>query len=107
LADPSNASAWLARAERGDVLLVSIDDMVDHDYSSIAIGGRRGESSRWLELWADSTTKVFRRTLGPSGTMRNGTLQFNDQIRFPLKPLIGPWALRPTAHETIAPVAIY
>ncbi len=53
------------------------------DYSWIAIGPRRGplgESTRWPELSSDYTTKIFRHTPGPSGTMRDGTLHFSDKI---------------------------
>ncbi len=59
---------------------VVIEEIVVDDYSWIAIGPRRGplgESTRWPELSADYTTKVFRHTPGPSGTMRDGTLHFD------------------------------
>ena len=60
-----------------------IEDIVVDDYSWVAIGPRRGplgESTRWPELSADYTTKIFRHTPGPSGTTRDGTLHFNDKI---------------------------
>ena len=56
------------------------EDIVVGDYSWIAIGPKRGplgESTRWP---GDYTTKIFRHTPGPSGTMRDGTLHFSDKI---------------------------
>src|SRR5262249_4684404 len=71
LANPIAGPICPEGAERGDPLVVHIDEIVVDDYSWIAIGPRRGplgESSRWPELSADYTTKVFKHTPGPSGT---------------------------------------
>ena len=42
LANPIAGPIFLAGAERGDVLVVQIDEIVVDDYSWIAIGPRRG-----------------------------------------------------------------
>src|SRR5262249_31079862 len=79
-------------AERGDALIASIEEIVVDDFSWIAIGPRRGplgESTRWPELSRDYTTKVFRHTPGPSGTMRDGTLHFDDQRSWKITPFVG------------------
>jgi acetamidase/formamidase len=103
LANPIAGPIWLAGAERGDTLVVSIDEIVVDEYSWIAIGPRRGplgDSTRWPELSADYTTKVFRHTPGPSGTMRDGTLHFNDKIRWPITPFIGTLGVAPDREVT-------
>ena len=53
LANPIGGPVYLAGAERGDTLVVSIEEITVDDYSWIAIGPRRGplgESTRWPEL---------------------------------------------------------
>jgi len=98
LANPIAGPVWLEGAERGDTLVVHIDDIVVDDYSWIAIGPRRGplgESSRWPELSADYTTKIFKHTAGPSGTMRDGTLHFSARIAWPITPFIGTLGVAP------------
>ena len=60
LANPIAGPIWIEGAERGDVLIVTIEDIVVDDYSWIAIGPRRGplgESTRWPELSTEYTTK--------------------------------------------------
>ncbi|MCS6852914.1 MAG: acetamidase/formamidase family protein [Gemmataceae bacterium] len=98
LANPIGGPVWLEGAERGDTLVVCIDDIIVDDYSWIAIGPRRGplgESTRWPELSCDYTTKIFRHTPGPSGTTRDGTLHFNDRISWPLTPFVGTLGVAP------------
>ncbi len=91
-ANPIGGPVFLEGAERGDVLVVTIEDIVVDDYSWVAIGPRRGplgESTRWPELSGDYTTKIFKHTPGKSGTMRDGTLHFSDKIKWPITPFIG------------------
>jgi acetamidase/formamidase len=98
LANPIGGPVWLDGAERGDTLVVTIEDIEVADSSWIAIGPRRGplgESTRWPELSGDYTTKVFRHTPGPSGTMRDGTLHFNDRLSWPITPFIGTLGVAP------------
>src|SRR5271156_4309879 len=95
--------ALLEGAERGDPLGVHIDEIIVDEYSWIAIGPRRGplgESSRWPELSADYTTKVFRHTPGPSGTTRDGTLHFSDKLAWPITPFIGTLGVAPDREVT-------
>jgi acetamidase/formamidase len=92
LANPIGGPVYVEGAERGDTLVITIEDILVGDFSWIAIGPRRGplgESTRWPELSTDYTTLVFRHTPGPSGTNRDGTLHFNDRIHWPITPFIG------------------
>ena len=98
LANPIGGPVFLEGAERGDTLVVTIEDITVADYSWIAVGPRRGplgESTRWPELSADYTTKVFRHTPGPSGTLRDGTLHFSERISWPLTPFVGTFGVAP------------
>jgi acetamidase/formamidase len=91
-ANPIGGPVYLEGAERGDVLVIEILDILVEDYSWVAIGPRRGplgESTRWPELSADYTTRIFRHTPGASGTRRDGTLHFNERIAWPITPFVG------------------
>lgn len=97
-ANPIGGPVYLEGAERGDVLVVTLEDIRVDDYSWIAIGPRRGplgESTRWPELSGEYTTKIFRHTYGPSGTTRDGMLHFSDKIRWPITPFVGTLGVSP------------
>ena len=92
MANPLGGPVFVNGAERGDTLVVHIEEILVADYSWIAIGPRRGplgESTRWPELSGEYTTKILRHTPGPSGTMRDGTVHFNERISWPVTPFIG------------------
>jgi len=98
LVNPIAGPIYVEGASRGDMLVVEIDEIMVDDYSWIAIGPRRGplgESTRWPELSADYTTKIFRHSNGPSGTTRDGVLHFNDRITWPITPFIGTLGVAP------------
>src|SRR5207237_9534200 len=97
-ANPIGGPVFLKGADRGDVLVVTIEDILVEDYSWIAIGPRRGplgESTRWPELSADYTTKIFRHTPGKSGTTRYGTLHYSDRLSWPITPFVGTLGVAP------------
>ena len=98
LANPIGGPVFVEGAERGDVLVISIEQIVVDSYSWIAIGPRRGplgESTRFPELSGDYTTKIFKHTPGPSGTTRDGVLHFSDKISWPITPFIGTFGVAP------------
>jgi len=98
LSNPIGGPVWLEGAERGDTLVVSLEEIVVDEYSWIAIGpgrGPLGDSTRWPDLSGEYTTKIFRHSAGPSGTMRDGTLHFNDRISWPITPFIGTLGVAP------------
>ncbi len=102
-ANPIGGPVYLEGAERGDVLAVSIDEIIVDDYSWVAVGPRRGplgESTRWPELSGDYTTKIFRHAPGPSGTTRDGTLHFSDRLSWPITPFIGTIGVAPDREVT-------
>ncbi len=102
-ANPLGGPVFVEGAERGDTLVVILEEILVGDYSWIAIGPRRGplgESTRWPELSSDYTTKIFRHTTGPSGTMRDGTLHFSDKVRWPITPFVGTFGVAPDREVT-------
>ena len=103
LAYPIGGPIYIEGAERGDVLLIDIEDIEVGDYSWVAIGPKRGplgESTQWPELSSQYTTKIFKHSPGPSGTMRDGTMQFNDQISWRITPFIGTIGVAPEREVT-------
>ncbi len=103
LANPIGGPVWLEGAEPGDTLVVNIEEILVEDYSWIAVGPRRGplgESTRWPELSGEYTTKIFRHRPGPSGTTRDGTLQFNERLSWPITPFIGTLGVAPEREVT-------
>jgi acetamidase/formamidase len=102
-ANPIGGPVYLEGAARGDTIVVTIEDILVGDYSWIAIGPRRGplgESSRWPELSAEYTTKIFRHTPGPSGTTRDGMLHFSDRLAWPITPFVGTLGVAPDREVT-------
>lgn len=103
LANPIGGPVFVDGAERGDVLTVTIESITVEGYSWVAVGPRRGplgESTRWPELSREYTTRIFKHEPGPSGTTRDGTLHFNDRIRWPITPFIGTLGVAPDREVT-------
>src|SRR5579871_204874 len=103
LVNPIGGPVFLEGAERGDVLAVTVEEIVLDDYSWTAVGPRRGplgESTRWPELSGEYTTKILRHTPGPSGTTRDGTVHFSDRISWPVTPFIGTIGVAPDREVT-------
>jgi acetamidase/formamidase len=102
-ANPIAGPVYLEGAERGDTLVIHIEDILVGDYSWIAVGPHRGplgESTRWPELSSVHTTKILYHSAGPSGTMRDGTVRFNDKISWPITPFIGTIGVAPDREVT-------
>ena len=103
LANPIGGPVWLEGAQRGDTLVVTVEDILVGDYSWIAVGPRRGplgESTRWPQLSGEYTTKILRHTPGASGSMRDGTLHFSERIAWPITPFIGTLGVAPEREVT-------
>ena len=103
MVNPIGGPVWLQGAERGDTLVVSVEDIIVGDTSWVAIGPRRGplgESTRWPELSTQYTTKIFKHTPGEDGTNRTGRLAFNENISWPITPFIGTLGVAPDREVT-------
>jgi acetamidase/formamidase len=98
MTNPIAGPVWVEGAARGDTLVMAVEDILVEDYSWTAVGPRRGplgESTRWPELSGEYTTKIFRHTPGPSGTLRDGTLHFSERLTWPITPFIGTFGVAP------------
>jgi len=103
LVNPIAGPVYVEGVERGDTLVICLEEILVGDYSWTAIGPRRGplgESTRWPELSSDYTTRIWKHTPGPSGTLRDGTLHFNDRIRWPITPFVGTIGVAPDREVT-------
>lgn len=103
LVNPLAGPVFVHGVERGDVLVVILEEIRVADTSWIAIGPRRGplgDSTRWPELSADYTTKIFPHVPGPSGTLADGRLVFSDRVSWPLTPFIGTLGVAPDREVT-------
>jgi acetamidase/formamidase len=103
LANPIGGPVFVDGAERGDGLVVTIEEIIVDDYSWCAIGPRRGplgESTRWPELSGEYTTRIFRHSPGQSGTTRDGALHFNDRLSWPITPFVGTFGVAPDREVT-------
>jgi acetamidase/formamidase len=102
-ANPIGGPIFVEGAERGDTLVITVEDILVADYSWIAVGPRRGplgESTRWPELSQGYTTKVLRHSPGPSGTLRDGTVHFSERLSWPITPFIGTLGVAPDREVT-------
>ena len=98
MANPIGGPVFVETVNRGDVLVIVIEDILVGNQSWTAVGPKRGpfgESSRWPELSLEHTTKIFKHFPGPSGTMRDGTLRFSDRIQWPITPFVGTIGVAP------------
>ena len=96
--NPIGGPVHVDGVERGDVLVVTIDEIEVADFSWVAVGpgrGPLGTSTRWPDLSGEYTTKIFRHTPGPSGTTRDGTLRFSDKLSWPITPFVGTLGVAP------------
>ena len=103
MANPIAGPIFVEGAERGDTLVVKIESIEVDAYSWIAVGPNRGPlgtSTHWPTLSTEYTTKIFPHQPGPSGTTRDGTLQFNEQISWPITPFIGTIGVAPDREVT-------
>jgi acetamidase/formamidase len=98
LANPLGGPVFVEGAQRGDTLVVTIEQIRVGPYSWIAVGPRRGplgESTRFPDCSNEYTTKILKHTSGPSGTTVDGTLHFSDRISWPITPFVGTLGVAP------------
>jgi amidase len=98
LANPIAGPIYVQGVERGDCLVLDIEQIEVDEYSWIAVGpgrGPLGDSARFAELSGEYTTKIFRHEPGASGTTIDGTLAFSETIRWPITPFVGTFGTAP------------
>lgn len=104
LANPIGGPVFVKDAKKGDTLVVTIESITVEPYSWTAVGPRRGplgDNTRWPELSQQYTTRIFRHTPGPSGTTRDGTLDFGSRgLKWPITPFVGTLGVAPEREVT-------
>jgi acetamidase/formamidase len=97
-ANPIGGPVFLKGAERGDVLVIAIEDILVEDYSWIAIGPRRGplgESTRCPSSRGNTRPKSSGTHRARAG--RRATARCTSMTKFPgrLRPSSGRWGSHP------------
>lgn len=98
LANPIAGPVFIEGLERGDTLVVHIQEIEVEKTSWIAVGPNRGplgDSYRWSEIAGEYSTRIFKHSPGASGTTMDGTLHFNEKISWPITPFIGTLGVAP------------
>ena len=106
LSNPIAGPIFVEGVQAGDTLAVTIEQIDVESYSWTAVGpgrGPLGDSVRWQELSGQYTTMIMQHKPGPSGTLRDGTVQFNERLSWPITPFIGTLAVTP---DRIVPTSI-
>ena len=96
-ANPVAGPIFIEGVRRGDLLAIKIEDILVADDQSYTFSARRGpihDSSKWSQA-AEPWTHILRHERGPSGTMRDGKVWFNEKISWPVSPFIGTIAVAP------------
>jgi amidase len=95
--NPVGGPVYIEGVRRGDLLAVKIEEILVAADQSFTFVDRRGpvhDSLKWSEA-AEPFTHILRHEPGPSGTMRDGKIWFNEKISWPVSPFIGTIAVAP------------
>jgi acetamidase/formamidase len=96
-ANPVAGPIYIEGVRRGDLLAIKIEDILVASDQSFTFAARRGpvhDSLKWSGA-AEPWTHILRHEPGPSGTMRDGKIKFNEKISWPVSPFIGTIAVAP------------
>ena len=95
--NPIGGPVYVKGAERGDLLEVSIEQIVvdDQGFTNFRPGvGPLSDSLKWQPLQGPYV-HIIKHLPGPSGTTRDGKGVFNDKITWDLQPFIGTIGVAP------------
>ena len=96
-ANPIGGPVYVEGAEKGDLLEVSIEQIVvdEQGFTAFRPGfGPLGDSSRWQSV-RGPYVHIIKHLPGPSGTTRDGKGVFSDKITWDLQPFIGTIGVAP------------
>jgi acetamidase/formamidase len=97
MVNPLAGPIYIEGIRKGDMLCVSIHELDVSHRQSMTFTSRRGplkDSARWGE--ADRPkVHILRHEVGPSGTMVDGTVHFNERVHWLAEPFIGTIAVTP------------
>ena len=95
--NPMGGPVYVAGAERGDLLEVTIEkiEVDDQGFTAFRPGqGPLGDSHKW-ESVRGPFVHIVKHLPGPSGTTRDGQGVFNDNVTWDLQPMIGTIGVAP------------
>lgn len=95
--NPVAGPIYIEGAGKGDLLAITIEDILvarDQSFTFVQSRGPVQDSLSWAEA-AEPWTHIMRHDVGPSGTMRDGKVWFNEKISWPVSPFIGTIAVAP------------
>ena len=95
--NPVGGPVYIEGVRRGDLLAIRIEEILVAADQSFTFVERRGpvrDSRKWSEA-AEPFTHILRHEPGPSGTMKDGKIWFNEKISWPVSPFIGTIAVAP------------
>lgn len=97
LVNPLAGPVAVSGVRKGDLLCISIHDIdVSHSHS-ITYTTHRGplkDSAKWPQA-DEPRVKILRHEVGPSGSMRDGRVHFDDRTSWPADPFIGTIGVAP------------
>jgi acetamidase/formamidase len=95
--NPVAGPIYIEGARRRDLLAIGIEEILVAADQSFTFADRRGpvhDSIKWSEA-AEPWTHILRHEPGPSGTMKDGKIWFNEKISWSVSPFIGTIAVAP------------
>lgn len=98
--NPVGGPVYVEGAEPGDVLAVKVHqiDVDPQGFTAVRPGvGPLGDSLTWMGE-SGPYAHIFKHLPGPDGSLKSGTVKFNDEIHWPLRPFIGTLATA-TEHD--------
>jgi len=98
IANPLNGPIFVRGVEKGDLLVVTIEEIVPAEKGITGVKPGQGglwDSKKWSEIHEKAYTHIIRHEPGPSGTTKDGKAFFNDCISWDLQPFIGTIGVAP------------
>jgi acetamidase/formamidase len=95
--NPLAGPVYIEGVQPGDLLAIKIVDILVDSNQSFTYPGRLGparDSFKWNEV-NEPSIHILRHEKGPSGTMKDGKVWFNERISWPVSPFIGTIGVAP------------
>jgi acetamidase/formamidase len=105
--NPVAGPIYVHGVERGDVLVVSLEDIEPGEQGASCIMpdvGPLKDSYSWREV-IGPFTKIIRHERGSDGTFANGKIIWNERLEWPMRPMIGTIGCAPDWEEEASIVA--
>lgn len=98
IANPLSGPIFIKGVEKGDVLIVNIEEIIPAPKGVTGIKPSQGglwDSKKWASIHEKAHTHIIHHKPGPSNTLKDGIAIFNEKISWNLKPFIGTIGVAP------------